>query len=107
MDDEQTPHSHHHKLAATLPLVRCKGCVAVFKPVRNDQAFHTPACRDLYWRRARFRGAAVYEALVRWRKYRGQGKGKGAMADVASIVDTWLAADGIATVSQKRKRKDT
>lgn len=80
----------------------CKECKTLFYPYRIDQLFHTTACKDKWFLRARNRGQQIYEMAMEWRRHRGRKgtPGEGTLSEIAHLVDGWLDADK--TAAEKR-----
>lgn len=60
-----------------LPLRNCRFCGKPFRARSGDQVFCLSLCRRQYWRKQEVRGAQAVELLLRWRRTRGCGDGKG------------------------------
>lgn len=58
---------------------------------RIQTDFCSKRCTTAWWSMARRRGGQVYKELIDWRTSRG--KKKGALANIAHIVDGWIAED--------------
>lgn len=57
--------------------------------------FCSARCREAWWRKARLRGAQLYQHAVLWRRYRGRKgtPGAGRMGIISRLVDAWISAD--------------
>ena len=69
----------------------CRRCGASLAGLDYRSEFCGKTCRDRWWQQARVRGGAAYALLVEWRTTRG--RRKGVLADLAHLVDGWLAED--------------
>lgn len=74
-----------------LPIKTCKECGCEFRQGRRDQIFCTSSCRQKWHRRIELRGGAAVEKLIDWRKTRGSKKG--ALGEIAAMVDAWIMED--------------
>lgn len=74
-----------------LPVCVCRECGNGFRQKRRDQVFCRPACNRKFYRRREIRGATAVEQLIAWRKTRGAKKG--ALTEIAAMVDEWIRED--------------
>ena len=78
---------------ADLPLRVCDECGRTFRAWRADMRFcpGRRACRRRWWNRNEQRATAAYQLLIAWRSSRGAAKG--ALTEIARMVDGWIAED--------------
>lgn len=73
----------------------CRHCRGPLKPQgptgRYQTDFCSKRCTRAWWSMARRRGGQVYRDLIEWRTTRG--KKKGAIANIAHVVDGWIKED--------------
>lgn len=95
----------HGDVADNAPLRRglCDQCGD--RLTSGQKRFCSADCRRTWWIVARQRGGALMHALYRWRLYRGRKgtPGEGAIGDVATLVDRFMATDRIE--QQKGKKR--
>ena len=67
----------------------CLECGASFLPIRRDQEFCLPACRQSYHKRRYERGAQLYDRAM---KFRGK-REKVSFTKLCKLLDDWLFED--------------
>lgn len=85
----------HQGDAQQLPALVPGHCDQCGKAVSVRRRFCSEVCRKAWWKKARNRGAQIYQLALIWRRHRGRKgtPGAGMITRIAALIDMWARVD--------------